>query len=105
MTIPVAVWCPDEFRDRTHRFIPLDDARVRVEGSPGLTDSQSLRQRVRSRADWNRRLIGCNDAYGGRGLHRPASLDSMREVETVQPLAPRPRYGRTSHVTRDTTTD
>ncbi len=38
--IPVAVWCPDESRDRTHRLIPLDDARVRVEGSPGLTDSQ-----------------------------------------------------------------
>src|SRR6201999_6524 len=65
MTIPVAVWCPDESRDRTHRFIPLADARVRAEGFPGLTDSPSLRQRGRSRADWNRRLIGCNDAYGG----------------------------------------
>ena len=65
MTIPVAVWCPDEFRDRTHRFIPLADARVRVEGVPGLTDLLSLMQRERSRADWNRRLIGCNDAYGG----------------------------------------
>src|SRR5271165_3183045 len=38
MTIPVAVWCPDESRDRTHRFIPLADARVRAEGVPGLTD-------------------------------------------------------------------
>ena len=57
--------CPDESRDRTHRWIPLADARVRAEGFPGLTDSPSLRQRGRSRADWNRRLIGCNDAYGG----------------------------------------
>jgi hypothetical protein len=65
MTIPVAVWCPDKSRDRTNRFVPLVGARIRVEGTPGLTDSQSLRQRVRSRADWNRRLIGCNDAYGG----------------------------------------
>src|SRR5260370_41970684 len=30
--------CPDESRDRTHRWIPLADARVRVEGVPGLTD-------------------------------------------------------------------
>ena len=65
MTIPVAVWCPDESRDRTHRLIPLADARVRAEGAPGLTDSPSLMQRGRSRADLNRRLIGCNDAYGG----------------------------------------
>jgi hypothetical protein len=65
MTIPVAVWCPDESRDRTHRLIPLDDVRIRGEGLPGLTDLLSLRQRERSRADLNRRLIGCNDAYGG----------------------------------------
>jgi hypothetical protein len=65
MTIPVAVWCPATSRDRTYRFVPLADARVRAEGSPGLTDQPSLRQRGRSRADWNRRLIGCNDAYGG----------------------------------------
>src|SRR6185503_16457877 len=38
MTIPVAVGCPDESRDRTHRLIPLADARVRAEGGPGLTD-------------------------------------------------------------------
>src|SRR5947209_14246107 len=30
--------CPDESRDRTHRWIPLADARLRVEGVPGLTD-------------------------------------------------------------------
>jgi hypothetical protein len=30
--------CPDESRDRTHRWIPLADARLRVEGFPGLTD-------------------------------------------------------------------
>src|SRR5271163_2416518 len=30
--------CPDESRDRTHRWIPLADARVRAEGGPGLTD-------------------------------------------------------------------
>jgi hypothetical protein len=30
--------CPDESRDRTHRLIPLADARVRAEGAPGLTD-------------------------------------------------------------------
>src|SRR6516162_9695201 len=30
--------CPDESRDRTHRWIPLADARVRAEGVPGLTD-------------------------------------------------------------------
>ena len=66
MTIPVAVWCPDTSRDRMYRFIPLADARVRAEGAPGLTDTPSLlRQRGRSRADWNRRLIGCIDAYGG----------------------------------------
>jgi hypothetical protein len=65
MTIPVAVWFPDESRDRTHRLIPLDDARVRVEGSPGLTDQLSLKQRERSQRELNRRLIGCNDAYGG----------------------------------------
>ena len=36
---------------------PLADASTRTEGEPGLTDTQSLlRQRVRSRADWNRRL-------------------------------------------------
>src|SRR3954451_13568616 len=62
---PSRCWRPDESRDRTHRCIPLADARVRAEGSPGLTDQPSLRQRGRSRADWNRRLIGCNDAYGG----------------------------------------
>src|SRR6478672_1421895 len=62
---PSRCWCPDESRDRTHRLIPLADARVRAEGFPGLTDSQSLKQRVRSRADLTRRLIGCNDAYGG----------------------------------------
>jgi hypothetical protein len=28
-------------------------------------------------------------------LHRHASLDSMREVETVQPLAPLPNFDRT----------
>jgi hypothetical protein len=62
---PSRCGCPDESRDRTHRWIPLADARVRAEGAPGLTDQPSLRQRGRSRADWNRRLIGCNDAYGG----------------------------------------
>ena len=62
---PSRCWCPDESRDRTHRLIPLGDARIRVEGFPGLTDLLSLRQRERSRADENRRLIGCNDAYGG----------------------------------------
>src|ERR671926_521940 len=30
--------CPGESRDRTHRWIPLADARLRVEGVPGLTD-------------------------------------------------------------------
>jgi hypothetical protein len=35
---PSRCWCPDESRDRTHRSIPLADARVRVEGAPGLTD-------------------------------------------------------------------
>lgn len=30
--------CPDEPRDRTHRWIPLADARIRGEGVPGLTD-------------------------------------------------------------------
>src|SRR5215470_1338082 len=59
---PSRCWCPDESRDRTHRLIPLADARVRAEGFPGLTDSPSLRQRERSRADENRRLIGCSDA-------------------------------------------
>lgn len=45
---------------------PLADASTRTEGEPGLTDTQSLlRQRVRSRADWNRRLYVCDDAYGG----------------------------------------
>ena len=66
MTIPVAVICPVQSRDRTERWIPLADARIRAEGLPGLTDTQSLlRQRGRSRTDWYRRLIGCNDAYGG----------------------------------------
>jgi hypothetical protein len=32
-------------------------------------------------------------------LHRHASLDSMREVETVQPLASLPIFGRTTHGT------
>ena len=32
-------------------------------------------------------------------LHRHASLDSMREVETVQPLASPPTFGRTIHGT------
>src|SRR5437588_11545220 len=32
-------------------------------------------------------------------LHRHASLDSMREVETVQPLASPPNFGRTIHDT------
>src|ERR1700730_1962659 len=32
-------------------------------------------------------------------LHRHASLDSMREVETVQPLAPPPTSGRKTHCT------
>lgn len=35
---PSRCWCPDESRDRTHRWIPLADARLRVEGFPGLTD-------------------------------------------------------------------
>src|ERR1700757_5432959 len=38
MTIPVAVRCPDASRDRTHRWVPLADARLRAEGVPGLTD-------------------------------------------------------------------
>src|ERR1700757_1679580 len=33
-------------------------------------------------------------------LHRHASLDSMREVETFQPLASPPTFGRTIHGTR-----
>src|ERR1700756_3234389 len=33
-------------------------------------------------------------------LHRHASLDSMREVETFQPLASPPTFGRTTHGTR-----
>ena len=36
-------------------------------------------------------------------LHRHASLDSMREVETVQPLAPLPIFGKTIHGTRFST--
>src|ERR1700739_2236408 len=36
-------------------------------------------------------------------LHRHASLDSMREVETFQPLASRPTFGRTIHGTRPLT--
>jgi len=36
-------------------------------------------------------------------LHRHASLDSMREVETVQPLAPRPRASAGFSMLRDTT--
>src|ERR1700675_2911009 len=43
MTIPVAVRCSGESRDRTHRWIPLADVRVRAEGVPGLTDLLSLR--------------------------------------------------------------
>ena len=35
---PSRCWCPDAPRDRTHRLIPLADARVRAEGVPGLTD-------------------------------------------------------------------
>jgi hypothetical protein len=38
-------------------------------------------------------------------LHRHASLDSMREVETVQPLAPLPIFGKTINSTRFSTTD
>src|SRR5271155_851778 len=36
-------------------------------------------------------------------LHRHASLDSMREVETVQPLAPLPIFGKTTNTTRFST--
>ena len=36
-------------------------------------------------------------------LHRHASLDSMREVETVQPLAPLPTFGKTANDTPSTT--
>jgi hypothetical protein len=36
-------------------------------------------------------------------LHRHASLDSMREVETVQPLASPPTFGRTINGTPLTT--
>src|ERR1700722_7587864 len=36
-------------------------------------------------------------------LHRHASLDSMREVETVQPLAPLPNFGKTINSTRFST--
>jgi len=32
-------------------------------------------------------------------LHRHASLDSMRDVETVRPLASLPTFGRTVHST------
>lgn len=35
---PSRCGCPEESRDRTHRWIPLADARVRAEGVPGLTD-------------------------------------------------------------------
>ena len=38
-------------------------------------------------------------------LHRHASLDSMREVETVQPLAPLPNFGKTINSTRFSTAD
>jgi hypothetical protein len=37
-------------------------------------------------------------------LHRHASLDSMREVETVQPLAPLPTFDRTINSTPPVTT-
>jgi hypothetical protein len=36
-------------------------------------------------------------------LHRHASLDSMREVETVQPLASPPYFGRTFNSTSAST--
>jgi hypothetical protein len=38
-------------------------------------------------------------------LHRHASLDSMREVETVQPLASLPALGRTVQSTVDANND
>ena len=38
-------------------------------------------------------------------LHRHASLDLMREVETVQPLAPLPNFGRTFNRTLPSTAD
>src|SRR3954462_4251987 len=85
MTIPVAVWCPDMSRDRTYRFVPLADARVRGDGAPGLTDSPSLRQRGRSRADWNRRFIGCNDAYGGLVPAPPRFPEFVRRSQNRSP--------------------
>ena len=41
-----------------------------------------LKQRVRSRAEYSRRLIKCYDAHGGRCLHRHASPGLTNEVET-----------------------
>ena len=43
----------------------LADAGTRAGGEPGPTETHSLRRRGRTRADWSRRLFGCDDAYGG----------------------------------------
>ena len=55
-----------------HGTAPTPSVLVRTHGGwiwaddePRPTETLSLRQRERSRADYNRRLIGCNDAYGG----------------------------------------
>lgn len=44
---------------------PLADAGTGTEGISRADRDASLRQRERTRADENRRLIGCSDAYGG----------------------------------------
>ncbi len=40
----------------------LADAGTRAGGEPGPTETHSLRRRGRTRADWSRRLFGCDDA-------------------------------------------
>lgn len=89
---PSRCWCPDTSRDRTYRWIPLVDARVRAEGGPGLTGPPRLGSEgeVALKSDLSRRK--CLGAYLFTAtltvvscLHRHASLDSTHAVETFQP--------------------
>ena len=88
LTGPVAVRCPARPRDRVGQWSPLADARVRAEGTPGLTacsrylGSEGVGALIGIGAYWC-----AGPGFRDHPSHpRPASPGSTSEVETIHPL-------------------
>jgi hypothetical protein len=79
---------------------PSIDARSRVEGAPGLTDSLTVRRRESTAIDWQ---LFCLPRWINEitRLPRPASLESSSEVETVHPLVGLVSASDATHSTQD----